>query len=146
MEKALMLGAAAALAASGAFASIPPAYQAHLPAPRAQGDVAFITGGRTPEEAAAVKRAAQEWPMEIVFREAGGGKDRPLENMPVQVTDASGKVVFDGVSEGPLLLLRLPKGRYTVTTRWEAWSFSRPVTVGDDRERVVLEWRREDAG
>ena len=66
--------------------------------------------------------------------------------MPVQVTDASGKVVFDGVSEGPLLLLRLPKGRYTVTTRWEAWSFSRPVTVGDDRERVVLEWRREDAG
>jgi hypothetical protein len=66
-----------------------------------------------------------------------------LENMPVTIADAKGSVVFDGISAGPVLLVRLPRGEYTVTTHWDAWSFSRPVTLGDDRERVVFEWKRE---
>lgn len=135
----------AALAATSSFASIPPAYQAHLPPQRVQGNVPFITGGRTPEERAAVKRAAQEWPLEIVFYETVSSKPRTLENMPVTVTDATGKVVFDGIASGPVMLLKLPKGRYTVTTRWDAWEFSQPVTLGDERERVVFDWKREDA-
>jgi len=140
-----MLGLVAALAATASFASIPPAYRAHLPPERMQGDVPFITGGRTPEERAAVKREAQEWPLEIVFYESDATKPKTLENMPVTVADASGKVVFDGIASGPVLLLKLPKGRYTVTTKWDAWHFSQPVTLGDDRERVVFEWKREDA-
>jgi len=142
--KALAMGVVAALAATASFASIPPAYQAHLPPERMIGDVPFITGGRTPQEEAAVKRAAQEWPLEIVFDERDGSKDKTLENMPVTVTDASGRVVFDGIASGPVMLLKLPKGRYTVTTKWDAWEFSRPVTLGDDRERVVFDWKRED--
>src|SRR4051794_10668417 len=96
----------AAFAAAGSFASIPPAYQAHLPPERVQGSVPFLTGGRTPEERAAVKRAAQEWPLEVVFYENG----KTPENMPVTVTDAGGNVVFDGIASGPVMLLKLPKG------------------------------------
>src|SRR3954463_6204604 len=107
--KARLSAAVVAFAATGSFASIPPAYQAHLPPERVQGSVPFITGGRTPEERAAVKREAQEWPLEVVFDEQG----KALENMPVTVTDSSGKVVFDGVASGPVLLLKLPKGSYT---------------------------------
>ena len=145
MRTVQSIGLVAALAATGAFASIPPAYQAHLPPERVQGDVPFITGGRTPEERAAVKRAAQEWPLEIVFYESDASRPKTLENMPVTVTDANGKVVFDGIASGPVMLLKLPKGRYTVTTKWDAWQFSQPVTLGDDRERVVFEWKREKA-
>lgn len=134
--------AVAALAATASFASIPPAYQKHLPPERVQGDVEFISGGRTPEEEAAVKRAAQEWPLEVVFYEKDGAKDRTVENIPVKITNAHGGVVFDGLSSGPVLLVNLPKGRYTVTTHWDAWDFSKPVTLGDERERVVFEWRR----
>lgn len=141
--KPLVIGAVAAFSATAAFASIPRAYEAHLPQERVLGNVEFLTGGRTPEEAEAVKRAAQEWPLEVVFREKDGAKERGLENMPVTIADASGKPVFDGISTGPVLLVRLPRGEYTVTTHWDAWSFSRPVTVGDDRERVVFEWKRE---
>lgn len=145
MKGLQVVGLAAALAAASSFASIPPAYQAHLPPQRVQGNVPFITGGRTPEERAAVKRAAQEWPLEIVFYETDAWKPRTLENMPVKVTDASGKVVFDAIASGPVMLLKLPRGRYTVTTRWDAWEFSQPVTLGDERERVVFDWKREDA-
>ena len=142
MRSLAAVGAAAALGASTALGAIPPAYQAHLPQARELDGIPFITGGRTPEEADAVKRAAQEWPLEVVFEEQDRGADRPLERMPITITDASGKVVFEGVSEGPILLARLPRGHYTVTTRWDAWTFSRPVTIGEEPERVVFDWKR----
>ena len=145
MRSFTALGAAAALGATAALGAIPPAYQAHLPQQRELDGIPFITGGSTPQEAEAVKRAAQEWPLEIVFEEKDGRAERPLERMPVTITDASGKVVFDGVSEGPILLARLPRGNYTVTTRWDAWTFSRPVAIGEERERVVFDWKREGA-
>jgi len=142
MRSLATLGAAAALGASTALGAIPPAYQAHLPQARELDGIPFITGGKTPEEADAVKRAAQEWPLEVVFEEQDRGTDRKLERMPITITDASGKVVFDGLSEGPILLARLPRGHYIVTTRWDAWTFSRPVTIGEERQRVVFDWKR----
>jgi len=142
MRSLAALGAAAALGASTALGAIPPAYQAHLPQARELDGIRFITGGKTPEEADAVKRAAQEWPLEVVFEEQDRGTDRKLERMPITITDASGKVVFDGLSEVPILLARLPRGHYIVTTRWDAWTFSRPVTIGEARERVVFDWKR----
>lgn len=141
----LPFAAVALTAATAAFANIPPAYQKHLPAERVQGNVEFLSGGRTPEEEAAVKRAAQEWPLEVVFYEKDGGRSATVERMPVKITDARGNVVFDGVSSGPVLLVNLPKGEYTVTTHWDAWDFSKPVTLGDERERVVFEWKRGSA-
>jgi len=142
--KSSAIAAVAALAATASFASIPPAYRAHLPPERVVDGIPFISGGRTLAEEEAVKRAAQEWPLEIVFYEKDGARERTVENMPVTITDASGKVVFDGISSGPVMLVKLPKGRYTVSTKWDAWEFSRPATVGDDRERVVFQWKREN--
>jgi hypothetical protein len=136
------LGAVASMAAAASFASIPPVYQAHLPPEHSLDGVPFISGGVTREEEDAVKRAAQEWPLEIVFDEQDGKADRTLDDMPVTITDASGRVVFDGISRGPVMLVKLPKGSYTVTTKWDAWTFERRATIGDDRERVVFDWKR----
>jgi hypothetical protein len=58
------------------------------------------------------------------------------------IRDETGKVVFDGVSRGPLFLARLPQGRYEVTAKWGAWTFTKPVTLGADRERVVFSWKK----
>ena len=140
-----VFAAIASLAATAAFASIPPAYQKYLPPERMQGNVEFLSGGRTPEEEAAVKRESQEWPLEVVFDEKDGAREATLDDIPVKITDARGNVVFDGVSSGPVLLVKLPKGRYTITTHWDAWDFSKPVTLGDDRQRVVFEWKRDNA-
>ena len=132
----------AALAATAAGASIPPAYQPGLPPEHHQGDVAYITGGLTREEADSIKRAAQQFPLELVFVEKDGGKPRRLHDVPVTITDARDRVVFDGPSRGPYFIARLPKGRYTVTTQWDDWTFSRPVAIGSGRQRVVFEWRK----
>ena len=134
--------AVAALAASAASASIPPAYQKWLPREQRAGAISYVTGGSTNEEANALKRAAQEYPLELVFVERDGRKERHLEDMPVRIIDSKGKVMFDGTSKGPYFLARLPKGRYKILTRWDAWSFSREVNIGAERQRVVFKWSR----
>ena len=134
--------AVAALAASAASASIPPAYQKWLPPEQRAGSVRYLTGGTSHEEADAVKRAAQQYPLELVFVEQDGRKQRLLDGMPVRIMDSKGKVVFDGTSKGPYFLARLPKGRYKILTRWDAWAFSREVSIGGERQRVVFKWSK----
>jgi len=142
--KQAILCAMAASAALAASAAIPPAYLAHLPpVQQSAGGVEYLTGGKTPEEAAAVKRAAQEYPLELVFVEQDGKRKDGLYDNPVVIRDAAGKVVFAGRTDGPYFLARLPAGDYTVTTHWDSWSFTKPVTIdGTDRERVVFEWKK----
>ena len=144
MRQQVIAGAIAASAALGAAAAIPPAYRAHLPpAQVSPGGIEYLTGGKTPEAADAVKRAAQEYPLELVFVERDGKAKRALYDNPVVIRDAAGNVVFAGRTDGPYFVARLPAGDYTVTTHWDSWSFTKPVTIDanpDDRQRVVFEW------
>ena len=84
-------------------------------------------------------RTAQEFPLEIVFVEGDGRRERHLTGVPVVIRDSKGRFVFGGRGSGPLFLSRLRKGRYTVTRQCDAWSFLRPVTIDTDRGRVVYE-------
>jgi len=135
---------AAALAAAGVQAAIPPqsasdlvppAYRAALPPDPQQGEVTYIAGGN--------KRASQDFPLELVFRQTVNGKVKDLTHVPLKITDASNKVVFQGESPGPYFIARLPAGRYTVTAHWDDWDFSKNVTIGGDRDRVMFAWKRE---
>ncbi|HSN19373.1 MAG TPA: hypothetical protein VLS49_01770 [Usitatibacter sp.] len=143
MRQQAIACAVAASAAMAASAAIPPAYLDHLPpAQVSPSGVEYLTGGKTPEEAAAVKRAAQEFPLELVFVEQDGSSRRDLFDNPVVIRDAHGNVVFAGRTDGPYFLARLPAGRYSVTTHWDSWTFTKPVTVGPDRARVVFRWKK----
>ena len=135
-----LVAALTGLAATAATAAIPPRYAEHLPEPRKAGPVTYITGGQEILEANAIKRASQDYPLELVFVEKVGRREKPLAEMPVRITDEKGKVVFEGQSDGPYFIARLPKGKYTVSTRWDAWSFSREVKIGGQRQRVVFAW------
>jgi hypothetical protein len=135
-----LVAALTGLAATAATAAVPPRYAENLPEPRKAGPVTYITGGTETGEANAIKRAAQNFPLELVFVEKVGRREQPLADMPVRITDEKGKVVFEGASEGPYFIARLPKGKYTVSTRWDAWSFSREVKIGGERQRVVFAW------
>ncbi len=137
------LAALAASAALGASAAIPPAYQAHLPPEHHRGAVDYITGGMTHDEAISLKRAAQEYPLELVFGERDADGARKLPHVPITIVDANDRVVFDGVSDGPYFIARLPAGRYRVVTSWDDWTFARDVTIApDERDRVVFEWKK----
>ncbi len=144
--KRILLCAVAACAATAASAAIPPAYQAHLPPEHHAGAIDYITGGNAHDEALSIRRAAQEYPLELVFAEQGSGRNGGALNVPITITDAAGRMVFTGPSEGPYFLARLPAGDYTITTSWGPWTFSRAVAIiPGDRERVVFEWKKAPA-
>ena len=139
---AKLMAALPALITPAALASIPEKYAVNLPPQHRSGVVIYRTGGVTPDEAVALKRAADEYPLEVVFVERQGRREQLLPDMPMRITDEKGNVVFDARTMGPYFLARLPKGRYTISTRWDAWSFSRPVTIGAERQRVVFAWSK----
>jgi hypothetical protein len=141
--KRTALAAVAAFTAAAAFASIPPAYRAHLPPATRVGDVAFVSGGKNRDEALSLRRAAQEYPLELVFQEKDRAFDADwISNIPVTIRDEHGTVVLQAVSHGPIFLASLPPGRYTVEAKWDAWTFGRPVDLTEGRERVVFSWWR----
>lgn len=90
---------------------------------------------------AALAATAASASLEVVFLEMEGRRARELNDMPVRIVDENGRVMFDGRSGGPYFL-RLPKGRYTVSTRWDAWSSSRRISIGSERQRVVFKWSK----
>jgi hypothetical protein len=88
------------------------------------------------------KRPAPDYPLELVFIEKSGRRERPLSDMPVRITDADGHVVCQRQSAGPLFRTRLPRGSYTVSTRWDACCPSRPITIREGKQRLVFAWSR----
>ena len=95
--------------------------------------------------AASAAHAAPEYPLEVQFEEWHADGKHALYDMPVTVTDANGQVVYEGKSKGPEFRADLPKGRYTVTAKWDDWTFSRTVDVnGKNADPIVFAWDKRE--
>lgn len=118
MTKTTMLRMSAALAAAmGAATSAWAMTDATLPPEQTQGAVTFMSGGIDRSQHLAMKHAASRYALELDFLHPGKAYAASLAYVPVTIKDRTGKVVFDGASDGPVMLLRLPAGRYTITAR-----------------------------
>lgn len=103
--------------------------------------VAILSGGVGDASKEEMKQAATDYNVRLVFSNRRG---EYLADIPYTVTDARKRAVVSGTSDGPLLYLRLPPGRYeisakiggnSVTKRIEATAGSRARdinVVGDD--------------
>ena len=87
------------------------------------------------EAAGPVAPPAKVFHLEIVRVARDGRRVSRLTEIPVAVRDTPTK------GDGPYFLERLAKGRYALTTHYDAWSFMSPVTVDKARRRVVVEER-----
>lgn len=67
----------------------------------------------------------------------GGRRKSRVTDIPVAIRDDPAQ------TEGPWFLERLAKGRYALTTQYDAWSFMSPVTVDKARRRVVVEEKNQ---
>jgi len=95
--------------------------------------------------AASAAYAAAQYPLEVRFEEWHADGKHALYDMPVTVTDANGQVVYEGKSKGPEFRAELPKGRYTVTAKWDDWTFSRTVDVnGRNADPIIFAWDKRD--
>ncbi len=116
-----------------------------LPPPKVQGAVSFITGGIGEDEAAAFKRAAAAYPLELLFVEKARPRDEFLADVRVSVRNKSGTVLLETTAEGPYLLANLPAGKYAIEAEFRGDRKHRSVEIRSGaHQRAVFVWAPRD--
>ncbi|MBS0327028.1 MAG: carboxypeptidase regulatory-like domain-containing protein [Proteobacteria bacterium] len=127
--------AAVMLAAAGAAQAIP--------APKAvtHGDATWVNGGVGKLEAEAMRHMASRYPVSMTFAKHNQGANEFVAGVKLRITDGSGKQVMDLGDSGPMLLLKVPDGKYTVRAEYEGHvkTQSLDVTAGH-HEKLGFLW------
>jgi hypothetical protein len=119
---------AAALAVSGALAAEKQA---------APASVEHVSGGVGADELARLTSQEHRYNLKLVFTLNEGNY---LADVNVVLTDARGRRLLEHLAPGPLLLARVPPGRYTVSATYEGKTVTREVRVGERLHTVYLRW------
>jgi hypothetical protein len=98
-----------------------------MPPMKVQGAARFACGGIGSDESAAMRAAMKDHPLSLLFARAGG---EYLANVDVTVRDASGGTALAMRALGPVCLIDLPAGRYTIEAVSDGMAKSQNVTVG----------------
>jgi len=104
------------------------------------GDVAWVSGGIGAESRDRLRAlaAGTGFNLKLTFASAGG---EYLSDIAVRIVDAAGGTVLTATSEGPLFLVRLPPGRYTVAARNGAREQTQQLSVAAGRlATAVFRW------
>ena len=132
------------VAVAAVLLALPLAYAADpLPPMQSQGDVQFVTGGIGQDEVDAMKQAEAQFPLTLEFA-TSAEKPAPDASAPfvsdaaVDIRDAQGRGVLSTRSDGPLLLVRLPSGSYTIEAQWNGVRKQRTVALANDRRQHVM--------
>ena len=120
--------ALALLAVSAVLA--PPAGAKSEEVVRAPSGVMYVTGGAGSEAVDLLKSMEKDFNLKLVFANTSGAY---LSDVKVTIVDASGNVVLDATSEGPLLMAKLPAGGYRVDATFGGHPESRKVTVAANK-------------
>jgi hypothetical protein len=116
-----------------------PAAAAALPQAKTDHGVTYLSGGVGQDEASALKKEMKNYPLSMVFD--AGKKDAYLANVDVTIKDKAGKTVLNTVSDGPIMLVKVPAGKYTISAEEHGKTLRRTAQVkaGHDT-RVSFHW------
>jgi len=125
-RRLLVVQSCVALACVGASALTLVQAQSAVPAMRSEGTVSYACGGIGVDESTAMRAAMKSHPLSLLFARADGAY---LADVSVTLTGAAGAPVNLRAS-GPVCLLNLPAGKYTVEAVTDGMSKRESVTVG----------------
>lgn len=107
--------------------------------PQIQGDVTFISGGVGGDERTAMQAMRAGYSLSLLFSAQGSGEY--LSDVKVGITDTKGNTLLETVSDGPMLLVSLKPGRYTVTAEVDGQIAQKKATVvGNKRTSLSFIW------
>lgn len=128
--------AAALWTASNTWAAINP----NLPPEESEGAIAYMSGGIDRDQASAMQHAASEYSLELEFL-LGKAHEVPAY-VPVTIKDMAGNLILDRASDGPLMLVQLPDGRYTVTAQNSGKTETVDVNLAPGQHKTLaFDWK-----
>ena len=126
--------------------STPVASAAEGPRLQSNGAVDYVSGGIGKDEADALKQQSADYALTVEFASSRSaeGDTSPgayVADVRVDIRDAQGRPVLNTTSTGPLLLVRLPPGDYTVGADWNGVRKQHNVDIPEGaRRHVVFMW------
>jgi hypothetical protein len=101
-----------------------------LPPERSQGSVTYVSGGIGKDESDAMKQAASRYSLAIEMASPASPRAQYVADVKIDIRDQRGATVLSTISDGPILLAKLPPGRYTVNAARNGTSQQRNIVVG----------------
>lgn len=115
------------LCACVAMPWIAQAQSAAMPPMRGQGAAQYVCGGIGSDESTAIRAAMKDHPLSLLFARGDGAY---LADVAVTIKDAGGATALAMRASGPVCLIDIPAGRYTIEATVEGASKRQEVTVG----------------
>lgn len=132
--KAITSLGAGALALALSF----PALAAGLPQAKTEHGITYVSGGIGQGESTAMKAAEKNYPLSLTL--SAGRHDEYLASVPLTIKNAKGETLLDAKA-GPIVLVKLPAGKYRIAATRRGKTLERTVTVAAKGERQVnLHW------
>ena len=102
-----------------------------------------MSGGIGKDEADALKQAEAGFPLTLEFaasaeKPTADSTEPYVANADVNIHDASGREVLNVRTEGPLLLVKLPSGQYTVDAQWNGVRKRHSVAISESKRQHVM--------
>jgi hypothetical protein len=132
---ALLLGA---LIEGGALAQTPV-----TPAVPAAGQMGYLNGGIGEEQADLMRDMSSQFPVRFTFSRHNGthNTNEFVADVRLRVMDSAGHTVLNLAQQGPIFLLRLPEGAYTVEAEHNGELKSRRFQVVSGRhQEIAFSW------
>ncbi len=124
-----MLGVALPVASASAT-------QYALPQPKTENGITYVSGGIGEDEAKAMRGEAKHFPLGLVF---SANKDNEyLADVHVTIEDKAGNEVLSTISDGPIMLLKIPAGRYTIEAEVDGKTLRRTVQIQANEDRQIF--------
>ena len=111
-----------------------------LPRENETNSIYYLSGGDSPGEASAMHRAARRYSAELDFHDTAG-TPYGLDGVRVRIKDSRGFTVLDTTARGPMMLMDLPTGDYTVIADYNGRVRYHDLEVADGvRDRISFGW------
>jgi hypothetical protein len=104
-----------------------------IPALQTQGVATYSCGGIGQTSSSAMLAARKDYPLSLLFATAGG---EYMASVNLTVKDAKGAKVLSVPSTGPICLIKLPDGAYTLDAQANGKTKTQAVTVGGGAKAI----------
>lgn len=125
-----------------ALAAAAPAAATTGLADKSDSAVAYLAGGKSGEDAAAMRHVARYYPLELEFIRKAPPRGQQPADIDVMIKDRNGKLVLRAKADGNMLLANLPAGQYAVSATYNGVAILHSVTVEQGQHRKLnFEWK-----
>lgn len=117
--------------------------QVDIPEAKITQGIEYISGGIGSEESDALLALGKKWPLVLEFSQDHPQRPLWVADVTVKILDQKKKVVFEALSEGPIMLLKINPGKYDAEYSFEGKVLKRSLVVEEGKfQKQSVVWPR----